>query len=85
MRYRRQKGFSTRDNPETPPKIQLIGNPTLDRRLQYVRNIEELYGDNINDKTIKVIKAHALGEGKVKIYTRRIYRRYNKKTFFLFN
>ena len=65
MRYRRQKGFSTRDNPETPPKIQLIGNPTLDRRLQYVRNIEELYGDNINDKTIKVIKAHALGEGKV--------------------
>lgn len=65
MRYRRQKGFSTRDNPETPPKIQLISNPTLDRRLQYVRNIEELYGDNINDKTIKVIKAHALGEGKV--------------------
>jgi hypothetical protein len=65
MRYRRQQGFSRRDNPETPPKIQLIGNPTLDRRLQYVRNIEELYGDNINDKTIKVIKAHALGEGKV--------------------
>ena len=65
MRYRRQQGFSRRDNPETPPKIQLISNPTLDRRLQYVRNIEELYGDNINDKTIKVIKAHALGEGKV--------------------
>jgi hypothetical protein len=65
MRYRRQKGASTRDNPETPPKIQLIKNPTLDVRLNYVRNIEELYGNNINDKTIKVIRAHALGEGKV--------------------
>ena len=65
MRYRRDKGLSTRQNPETEPKIQLVTNPTLDKRLQYVRNIEELYGDNINDKTIKVIKAHALGSGKV--------------------
>jgi hypothetical protein len=47
------------------PRFLSSTNPTLDERLDYVRNIEELYGNIINKKAIKIIKAHALGEGKV--------------------
>ena len=65
LKYRRDKGLSTRQNPDPDKSIQTRTNPDLDKRLEYVRNIESLYGDTIDNKTIKVIKAHALGEGKI--------------------
>ena len=50
----------------TEPKFQTKKNPELDKKLPYIKNIEELYGGPLNKKTIRIIKAHALGEGKVK-------------------
>jgi hypothetical protein len=44
-------------------------NPALDKRLDYVKDLNELYykkeGRNIKDGPIKVIKAHILGQGKI--------------------
>ena len=48
------------------PRFQTQYNPALQQRLKYIKNIEELYGDTLDGKSLRIIKAHALGEGKVK-------------------
>jgi len=62
-------------NPETltfalkkkrEPRFQSQYNPALQQRLEYIKNIEDLYGDTLDGKSLRIIKAHALGEGRVK-------------------
>ena len=48
------------------PRFQTQKNPALQDRLEYIKNIDELYGDRLDGKTLRIIKAHALGEGAVK-------------------
>tara|TARA_R100001443_G_scaffold17884_1_gene28526 strand:+ start:84 stop:1706 length:1623 start_codon:yes stop_codon:yes gene_type:complete len=62
-------------NPETltfalkkkrEPRFQSQYNPALQQRLEYIKNIEDLYGNTLDGKSLRIIKAHALGEGRVK-------------------
>tara|TARA_R100001086_G_scaffold239989_1_gene165762 strand:- start:43 stop:1818 length:1776 start_codon:yes stop_codon:yes gene_type:complete len=62
-------------NPETltfalkkkrEPRFQTQYNPALQERLEYIKNIDEVYGDTLGGKSLRIIKAHALGEGRVK-------------------
>jgi len=48
------------------PRFQTQYNPALQERLEYIKNIEEVYGDTLDGKSLRIIKAHALGEGTVK-------------------
>ena len=64
-KYKSNLGVFNKKKKSESTKFQTTRDTDFDTRLDYVRNIEELYGDTIDDKTIKIIKAHALGEGKV--------------------
>ena len=64
-KYKSNLSIFNKKKKSESTKFQTTRDTDFDTRLDYVRNIEELYGDTIDDKTIKIIKAHALGEGKV--------------------
>ena len=64
-KYKSNLGVFNKKKKSESTKFQTTRDADFNTRLDYVRNIEELYGGTIDNKALRIIKAHALGEGKV--------------------